>query len=162
MKKFCKALDDTSNISGSESIADLGTIFDQNTAQWHELGILQPTLTPMNGSRNCNKNGWNYIACKWEKLLQLKKRAADTGVSVDILLEAAEEKERMQQTNKRALIKQKKLSVGSGDFAGIVNDGHELGGVVEASDRSKKRCRSFATTHGITGDVACKINNLMC
>ena len=88
MRKFCKALDDTSNISGRESIADLGTIFDQNTAQWRELGILQPTLTPMNQSCNRNKNDWNCIACKWEKLLQLKKRAADTGVSVDILLEA--------------------------------------------------------------------------
>ena len=88
MRKICKALDDTSNISGSENIADLGTIFDQNIAQWHELGILQPTLTPMNQSQNFNTNVWNYIACKWEQLLHFKKRGADTGVSVDILLEA--------------------------------------------------------------------------
>ena len=68
----------------------------------------------------------------------------------------------MWQKNKCAQMKQKMLSVGSGDFAGIVNDGHEFSGVVEASDRSKKRCRSSATTHGIIGDVARKINNLMC
>ena len=68
----------------------------------------------------------------------------------------------MEQKNKHAQMKQKKLSVGSGNFACVVNDGHEFGGVVEASERSKKRCRSFTTTYGITGDVARKTNNLMC
>ena len=61
----------------------------------------------------------------------------------------------MRRENKCAQMKQKQMSVGFDDFAGVVNDGHEFGDV-EASDRSKKRFRSFATTHGITGDAACK------
>ena len=54
MRKFCKALDESSDVSGRESIAELGVIFNENAPKWQELGILLPKTTPMNRSQTCS------------------------------------------------------------------------------------------------------------
>ena len=75
MWKFCKALDDTSGISGSLSIAELGVAFkDKNGSKWQDLGILLPATTPTNRALTRNENGWYYIATHWEKILAMQKR----------------------------------------------------------------------------------------
>ena len=115
MRKFCKALDDTSGISGSHSIAELGVAFKDNGSKWRDLGILLPATTPTNRSRTRNENGWNYIATHWEKLLAMQKKASKSGLSVDALLKADNEKERSRQKRKRDRAKERKKVAGAGE-----------------------------------------------
>ena len=105
----------TSGISGSHSIAELGVAFKDNGSKWRDLGILLPATTPTNRSRTRNENGWYYIATHWEKLLAMQKKASKSGLSVDALLKADNEKERSRQKRKRDRAKERKKVAGAGE-----------------------------------------------
>ena len=83
---------------------------EHNGAKLRGLGILLPETTPTNRSRTRNENGWCYIACQWEKLVALQKKAIGSGVSVDDLLRASNEKERQHQKRKCDKDKAKKTA----------------------------------------------------
>lgn len=108
MSRFCKELDSTSGVKGTESMAELGVLFKNNTVKWQDLGILLPSSTPTNRSRTRDENGWHYIAQNWEKLLALRKRASESGISVEELLKADKEKERLRQKRYRDAAKARK------------------------------------------------------
>ena len=76
MKKFCKLLDMTVGISGNESVAELGVIYQANIGKLRDVGILLPTQTPTGRIQKRNENSWNYIAYKYEQRLMCQKRAA--------------------------------------------------------------------------------------
>ena len=108
MCSFCAELDKTSGVAGTESIADIGMIYANNTSKWRELGIFLPKKTPTNRSCNQNENGWNYIATKWEKLLSLREKASKNGCTVEELITAEDAKEQERQRKKRARAKENK------------------------------------------------------
>ena len=110
MKKFFKELDKTSGVSGNETIAELGKIFDANKTKWQDLGILLPGKTPTNRTRSRNENGWCYNAGQWEKMLNLREKSAKTRIPVDLLIKEAAEKERLRQKRKREAMKAKKAA----------------------------------------------------
>ena len=103
-------IDLTSGVSGNESIAELGEIFESNNTKWQEMGILLPKKTPTNRTFSRNEKGWCYIASQWEHFLTLIIKSEETGVPVDVLMKEAAEKERLRQKRKREVIKTKKAA----------------------------------------------------
>ena len=154
MRKFCKALDSTSGVSGSESVAELGVAFKDNGAKLRGLGVLLPETTPTNRSRTRNENGWCYIACQWEKLVALQKKAIDSGVSVDDLLRASNEKERQRQKRKRDKDKAKKTAASQ---QGVGEDD----GVTTRQAAAQRPRRNAAGEFPVSGSVASTMNNLL-
>lgn len=83
MKKFCKLLDTTVGISGNESVAELGVIYQANIGKLRDVGILLPTQTPTGRIRKRNENSWDYIAYKYEQRLVCQKRAAAQNITFE-------------------------------------------------------------------------------
>ena len=48
MRKFCKALDESAEVTGNESIAEIGVKFNETQQKFIDLGILLPKTTPYN------------------------------------------------------------------------------------------------------------------
>ena len=139
MRKFCKALDDTSGTSGSESIAELGVALKNNCTKWREIGILLPAKTPSNRARSRNENGWH--------LSTLKKKAKNSGLSVNDVLKADAEKEKRRQKRKRERAKAKKITTTS---------------ATSGAPRPQQRPRRNAASElKINGPVASTMNSLL-
>ena len=84
MKKFCKLLDTTVGISGNESVAELGVIYQANIGKLRDVGILLQTQTPPTGRiQKRNENSWDYIAYKYEQRLVCQKRAAAQNITFE-------------------------------------------------------------------------------
>ena len=82
------------------------------------MGILLPAKTPSNRARSRNENGWHYIATQWEKLSTLKKKAKNSGLSVNDVLKADAEKEKRRQKRKRERANAKKITTTSSTTSG--------------------------------------------
>ena len=101
MKKFCKLLDTTVGISGNESVAELGVLYQANIGKLRDAGILLPTQTPTGRKRKRNENSWNYIANKYEQRLVCQKRAAAQNLTLEEVENNVNERERERQRRKR-------------------------------------------------------------
>ncbi len=136
-------------MSGNESIAELGEIFESNNTKWQEMGILLPKKTPTNRTRSRNENGWCYIARQWEHFLTLRIKSEETGVPVDILMKEAAEKERLRQKRKREVMKAKKAA--------------ELNKDADRSEirTAQRQCPNSRKQFGASAAVAARLDNLL-
>ena len=71
MKRFCIVLDTATNMDQSESAEKLALTFDQNQSILREKGILLPPQTVVGRKRN----GWNYIADRYERRQSIQRKA---------------------------------------------------------------------------------------
>ena len=71
MKRFCIVLDTATNMDQSESAGKLALTFDQNQSILREKGILLPPQTVVGRKRN----GWNYIADRYERRQSIQRKA---------------------------------------------------------------------------------------
>ena len=155
LKKFNKQLDKTSGVSGNESIAELGKIYQANETKWQEMGILLPKKTPTKRKRSRNENSWCYIAKQWESLLILKSKSELTGVSVDVMMKQAADKEKNRQKRKREVTRLKKTGaqVNTGDGLVRINQTESE----EPHTRSVNSRRQF----GASAELATRLDTLL-
>ena len=119
------------------------------------MGILLPKKTPSNRIRSRNENGWCYIAKQWETLLILKSKSELTGVSVDVMMKQAADKEKNRQKRKREVTRLKKTGaqVNTGDGLVRINQTESE----EPHTRSVNSRRQF----GASAELATRLDTLL-